>query len=196
MTGPSLPSRAGPQSAGVARENAGRRRIPMVSAVVYVGLGSNLADPHAQLERAICELAELPETELEARSCLYESEPIGPQDQPDYVNAVVRLRSGLSPEALLDRLQAIEQGHGRQRTRHWGARTLDLDILLYGDQEIASPRLQVPHPGIGERNFVLFPLAEIDSQLDIPGLGRVEALLRVCPKGRLQRLDTAARSAV
>jgi 2-amino-4-hydroxy-6-hydroxymethyldihydropteridine diphosphokinase len=167
----------------------------MASAVVYIALGSNLDDPHVQVAEGIDELAALPDTEVEAQSSLYESEPMGPQDQPDYVNAVVRLRTTLSPEALLDDLQAIEQRHGRQRTRHWGARTLDLDILLYGEQQIAGPRLQIPHPGIAARNFVLYPLAEIDSQLEIPGQGSVAELLSACSKGRLVRLDSAARSA-
>jgi 2-amino-4-hydroxy-6-hydroxymethyldihydropteridine diphosphokinase len=161
--------------------------------MVYVGLGSNLNDPHGQLAAGMNELAELPGTQVEARSSLYESEPMGPSDQPDYVNAVVRLRTALSPEALLDGLQAIEQGHGRQRTRRWGARTLDLDILLYGERQIAGPRLRVPHPGIARRNFVLHPLAELDSQLEIPGLGSVAELLAACPKGRLVRLDAAAQ---
>jgi 2-amino-4-hydroxy-6-hydroxymethyldihydropteridine diphosphokinase len=164
--------------------------------MVYVGLGSNLNDPHGQLAAGMNELAELPGTQVEARSSLYESEPMGPSDQPDYVNAVVRLRTALSPEALLDGLQAIEQGHGRQRTRRWGARTLDLDILLYGERQIAGPRLRVPHPGIARRNFVLHPLAELDSQLEIPGLGSVAELLAACPKGRLVRLDAAAQPLV
>jgi 2-amino-4-hydroxy-6-hydroxymethyldihydropteridine diphosphokinase len=164
--------------------------------MVYVGLGSNLNDPHGQLAAGMNELAELPGTQVEARSSLYESEPMGPSDQPDYVNAVVRLRTALSPEALLDGLQAIEQGHGRQRTRRWGARTLDLDILLYGERQIAGPRLRVPHPGIARRNFVLHPLAELDSQLEIPGLGSVAELLAACPKGRLVRLDAAAQPVV
>lgn len=164
--------------------------------MAYVALGSNLDDPRAQVAAGMNELAALPGTELEARSSLYESEPMGPQDQPDYVNAVVRLRTELSPEALLDSLQAIEERHGRQRTRHWGARTLDLDILLYGERRIAGPRLQIPHPGIAVRSFVLYPLAELDDQLEIPGLGSVPELLGACPKGRLVRLDTAMRSFV
>ncbi len=164
--------------------------------VVYVGLGSNLDGPRVQVAAGMNELADLPGTEVEACSSLYESEPMGPQDQPDYVNAVVRLRTALAPEALLDGLQAIERRHGRQRTRHWGARTLDLDILLYGEQQIAGPRLQVPHPGIAERSFVLYPLAELDSQLEIPGRGSVQDLLSACPKGRLVRLNAAARSVV
>ena len=168
----------------------------MASTVAYVALGSNLDDPRAQVAAGMNELAALPGTELEARSSLYESEPMGPQDQPDYVNAVVRLRTALSPEALLGSLQTIEQRHGRQRTRHWGARTLDLDILLYGELQIAGPRLQIPHPGIAVRSFVLYPLAELDSQLDIPGLGSVAELLAACPMGRLVRLDMAARSIV
>ncbi len=168
----------------------------MASAVVFVGLGSNLDGPRAQVAAGIQALAGLPDTEMEARSSLYESEPMGPQDQPDYVNAVVRLRTALSPQALLDGLQAIEHRHGRKRLRRWGPRTLDLDILLYGEQQIAGPRLRIPHAGIATRNFVLYPLAEIDSALEIPGLGSVAELLSACPRGRLVRLDTAAPSAV
>ena len=168
----------------------------MASATVFVGLGSNLDDPRAQLVAGIEELAQLPRTAVEACSSLYQSEPMGPQDQPDYVNAVVRLRTGLPPEALLDGLQAIEQRHGRQRQRHWGPRTLDLDILLYGQRQIEEAHLQIPHPGIAARNFVLYPLAEIDSQLEIPGVGKVEELLNACPRGRLVRLQPKVRSAV
>jgi 2-amino-4-hydroxy-6-hydroxymethyldihydropteridine diphosphokinase len=116
---------------------------------------------------------------------------MGPQDQPDYLNAVARLRTGLAPEALLDGLQGIESRHGRVRGRHWGPRTLDLDILLYGDRVLVTSRLRVPHPGIAQRNFVLYPLAEIDSHLEIPGHGRLADLLKRCPRDRLTRLDGA-----
>jgi 2-amino-4-hydroxy-6-hydroxymethyldihydropteridine diphosphokinase len=160
----------------------------MTDVAAYIGLGSNLDDPAAQLTAAIEELAELPDTRLLARSSLYRSAPMGPQDQPDYVNAVAQIRTALEPGVLLDALQAIEQAHGRVRSQHWGPRTLDLDILLYGDAVIDTPRLKVPHPGIAERNFVLYPLAEIDGDHEIPGLGRVRSLLAGCADTGLMRL--------
>ena len=160
----------------------------MTDVAAYIGLGSNLDDPAVQVTAAIEELADLPDTRLLTRSSLYRSAPMGPQDQPDYVNAVVQLRTALEPGVLLDELQAIEQAHGRVRSQHWGPRTLDLDILLYGDAVIDTPHLKVPHPGIAERNFVLYPLAEIDSDLAIPGLGRVRSLLVGCVDTGLMRL--------
>lgn len=137
----------------------------------WVGLGGNLGDPARQVGAALDALAALPKTRLEARSRLYGSRPMGPPDQPDYVNAVARLRTALAPHALLDALQAIEQRAGRQRgATRWGPRTLDLDLLLYGDACRADERLTLPHPGIAERPFVLVPLAELDPGLSIPGL--------------------------
>ena len=127
--------------------------------VVYIGLGSNLQNPESQVRRAIQALGELPGSGVQAASSLYRSTPMGPQDQPEYVNAVVQLATGLSPGELLDRLQRVEQAHERVRGQHWGPRTLDLDILLYGDEVIATERLQIPHPGLAQRNFVLYPLA-------------------------------------
>jgi len=165
----------------------------MPEVVVYVGLGSNLDDPQQQVTRALEELAALPLTELDARSSLYRSKPMGPQDQPDYINAVARLRTLLSAEVLLDRLQAIESQHARVRSQHWGPRTLDLDLLLYGENIIQTERLNVPHPGIAERNFVLYPLAEIDGQLEIPGQGQLMKFLQQCPDTGLTRV--AARPA-
>ena len=127
----------------------------------YIGLGANLGQPLAQVEAAAQELATLPGCQLLALSPRYASAPMGPQDQPDYVNAVAALATSLSPLALLDALQAIEQAHGRQRLVRWGARTLDLDLLLYGEQLINEPRLTVPHPGMLERSFVLVPLLDV-----------------------------------
>ncbi len=153
----------------------------------YIGLGSNLQGPRRQLEQALDELAALPHSRLLKASGFYLSPPLGPADQPDYLNAVALLETDLAPLALLDRLQALEHAQGRVRTRRWGPRTLDLDLLLYGRRRIDHPRLTVPHPGIDERDFVLKPLAEIAPRLEVPGLGRVEALLAQCP------LDTARR---
>lgn len=134
----------------------------------YIGLGGNLGDPAAQLRAALAALADLPHSRLVAVSSLYCSRAIGPGEQPDYLNAAARLDTALDPEALLDALQAIEQVHGRERLVRWGARTLDLDLLLYGDQQIESARLSVPHPRLVERNFVLQPLAEIAPALRLP----------------------------
>jgi 2-amino-4-hydroxy-6-hydroxymethyldihydropteridine diphosphokinase len=167
----------------------------MTEVLVYVGLGSNLGNPESQVKTAIEALAGLPQTYLQDRSSLYRSAPMGPQDQPDYVNAVVQLSTGLEPEALLDSLHGIEREQGRVRAQHWGPRTLDLDILLYGQGVVATERLKIPHPGIAERSFVLYPLAGINGQLEIPGLGRVQSLLEQCPDAGLSRLPTTAQSA-
>ncbi|HEY5717355.1 MAG TPA: 2-amino-4-hydroxy-6-hydroxymethyldihydropteridine diphosphokinase, partial [Motiliproteus sp.] len=112
----------------------------------YIGLGSNLEDPIDQVQRALSELAQLPDSELRAHSRLYRSDPVGPPGQPDYINAVAELHTELAVESLLDLLQQLEQSHRRKRLVHWGPRTLDLDILLYGNQQIATERLSVPHP--------------------------------------------------
>jgi len=167
----------------------------MTDVLVYIGLGSNLDSPESQVKTAIEALACLPQTRLQARSSLYRSAPMGPQDQPDYLNAVVELCTGLDPESLLDKLQGIERAQGRVRAQHWGPRTLDLDILLYGEAVVASERLIIPHPGVAERSFVLYPLAEINGQLDIPGLGRVQSLLEQCPDIGLTRLPATVQSA-
>ncbi len=141
----------------------------MNSVVVYIGLGSNLQNPIAQVALAMDELRSLPQTKLEAKSSLYRSDPMGPQDQNDYINAVVAVRTHLPPMELLNHLQAIENQHGRVRIgERWGPRTLDLDILLYGDKAIDLPRLKVPHYGMHERNFVLVPLQEIIPDLKLP----------------------------
>ncbi len=160
---------------------------------VYIGLGANLDNPRAQVMRAIDELAALPDSRLLAVSSLYRSAPMILPDQaqtlpeqPDYINAVAKLETALAPHALLDALQAIEQAHERQRDgARWGPRTLDLDILLYANQQLDDERLQVPHTGMAVRNFVLYPLEELASrELDIPGVGRLADLLNRCsPKG-------------
>ncbi len=157
--------------------------------VVHIGLGSNLAGPAQQLQQALGELAALPESHLRRHSRLYRSDPLGPAEQPDYVNAVAALETTLAPLALLDALQAIEADHQRVRGERWGPRTLDLDLLLYAEQRLDLPRLQVPHPGLPLRNFVLYPLFEIDPQLTIPGHGPLATLLKQCPRGTLQALE-------
>ncbi|TVP45925.1 MAG: 2-amino-4-hydroxy-6-hydroxymethyldihydropteridine diphosphokinase [Halomonas sp.] len=135
--------------------------------LAYIGLGSNIASPIEQVRQALSELATLPLCRLVASSSIYASRPVGPQDQPDFINAVAALETRLSPLALLDQLQALEQQHRRQRQRHWGPRTLDLDLLLYGDSQINTPRLSVPHPHMTARAFVLAPLAEIAPSLHV-----------------------------
>ncbi|MBA2780363.1 2-amino-4-hydroxy-6-hydroxymethyldihydropteridine diphosphokinase [Billgrantia kenyensis] len=139
---------------------------PLVDA--FVGLGSNLDNPVAQVRRALEELGKLPLTQRIAASRLYASRPVGPQDQPSFVNAVALLRTRLSPLALLDQLQALEQRHRRVRQRHWGPRTLDLDLLLYGNDVLSLPRLKVPHPEMTNRAFVMIPLAELSPAAWLP----------------------------
>lgn len=135
--------------------------------LAYIGLGSNLESPVEQVLQALNELATLPLSRLAAASSLYASRPVGPQDQPDFINAVAALETGLSPLALLDQLQALEQHHRRRRQRHWGPRTLDLDLLLYAHNHINTPRLRVPHPHMTTRAFVLAPLAELAPALEL-----------------------------
>jgi len=146
----------------------------------YIGLGSNLQQPLEQVKRAFNELHAIPCSRCLQRSPLYRSPPMGPRDQPDYVNAVAALETRLSPQDLLTALQGIEQSHHRVRERRWGARTLDLDLLLYGDQVIASADLEVPHPGLTERAFVLYPLRDIAPRLRVPGHGPVSRLAAAC----------------
>jgi len=155
---------------------------------VFIGLGSNLENPEQQIKTAVNDMGSLSESKLIACSSLYSSPPMGPQDQPDYINAVIELETTLLPHVLLDELQSIEQQHGRVRKRHWGERTLDLDILVYGDKLLNDERLTVPHPGVAERAFVLYPLAELAVDLVIPTLGKVEPLLADCPIGELRKL--------
>lgn len=132
--------------------------------ITYIGLGSNLGDSKEILTEAVAKLATLGRVKT---SKLYQSPPMGPQDQPDYFNAVVQLDTDLAPLELLDQLQRFEQEAGRVRLRHWGERTLDLDLLLYGDEQIQNERLTVPHVGVLERDFVLLPLLDIDPHLSV-----------------------------
>lgn len=158
----------------------------------YLGLGSNLEQPARQLSRALEALAALPRSRLACVSAVYRSAAVGPGPQPDYLNAVVGLDTALAPLALLAQLQAIELAQGRVRTVRWGPRTLDLDLLLYGRRHIDTPRLQVPHPGLAERDFVLYPLAEIAGEaLLLPDGTDIATLLRRCPRGDLTRTGIA-----
>jgi 2-amino-4-hydroxy-6-hydroxymethyldihydropteridine diphosphokinase len=145
---------------------------------VYIGLGSNLDHPKAHVEKAFDDLAQLPECELLKKSKLYLSKPVGPQDQDDFVNAVALISTSLTALALLDQLQAIEKAHQRVRERHWGPRTLDLDILLFGNETINLPRLSVPHTQMSQRNFVIGPLLEIEPQLILPNGTELKQLLQ------------------
>lgn len=158
--------------------------------VAYVGLGSNLCNPVHQIKTARAAIKELATVDEIAFSSLYRSPPMGPSDQPSYANAVMGLHTGLTATALLSKLQAIEAEQGRVRTgQRWAPRTLDLDLLLFGRQRIATPSLTVPHAGIDERAFVLYPLAEIAPGLVIPGKGRLSDLIQQCPLNGLQRID-------
>lgn len=159
---------------------------------VYIGLGSNLAEPLRQLQAALAAIAELPHSHLAATSSFYASDPLGPPDQPRYVNAVAALDTALAPLELLDALQRIEQEQGRVRkAERWGPRTLDLDILLFGDRLLSEARLTVPHYHMHARAFVLYPLAEIaPTDLQLPDGRRLEQLLAACPYVGLERLVT------
>ena len=160
----------------------------------YVGLGSNLDDPTAQIARAIDALDALPDTRLRAVSSFYRNPPMGPQDQPDYVNAVVAIDTGLAPRDLLSAMQAIERMQGRDRSaQRWGPRTIDLDLLVYGDEVLSEDHLNVPHPGIAERAFVLVPLAEIAPQLTIPALPPLLTLLAAVDRASVVPMSAPPR---
>ena len=157
--------------------------------VAYVGLGSNLEDPEAQVRRALDELAGIPDTHVTARSPLYKSPPLGPADQPDYINGVASLDTGLRPLELLAALRDIERRHGRERDgTRWGPRSLDLDLLLYGDVLMDTPDLTLPHPGLPERAFVLYPLFDIAPKLAVPGKGTVRELRELISGAPPERL--------
>lgn len=140
----------------------------MIPVAAFVGLGANLGDPAATLRSAVTALRLLPDTRLTGLSSLYRSAPVGPAGQDDYLNAVARLETSLTPHALLQALQAIELNHGRVRLERWGPRTLDLDLLLFGNDRIATPELIVPHPEMTRRNFVLLPLLELAPDHRLP----------------------------
>jgi 2-amino-4-hydroxy-6-hydroxymethyldihydropteridine diphosphokinase len=148
-------------------------------AEVFIGLGSNMDGPHDQLDRALESLSTSADIELVAVSDRYQTPPIGPS-QPDYINAVAQLRTSLPPEALLDKLQSIEQQQDRVRTVRWGPRTVDLDILLYDNMLCDTERLTIPHPRMAERAFVLLPLADINRDLPLPSGKTVGQLLANC----------------
>lgn len=154
----------------------------------YIGLGSNLDNPIAHVTQALKELDQLPDTQLVKASSLYRSNPVGPQDQPDFINAVAELQTNLDAHNLLDELQALEQKHQRVRERHWGPRTLDLDLLLFANTIIETDRLTVPHAFMHERSFVLYPLEEIAPDLKFPDGQLLSSLLVACPLGSLSKI--------
>jgi 2-amino-4-hydroxy-6-hydroxymethyldihydropteridine diphosphokinase len=164
--------------------------------IAYIGLGSNLEDPVSQLRRAFADLDGLPDTRLVVRSSLYRSAPLGCPDQshfssqPDFVNAVAKIATGLSPQALLQALLNIEYQHGRERTFRNAPRTLDLDVLLYDDLQLQEDDLTVPHPQMHRRAFVLQPLLEIAPGVSIPGVGQAQQSLQGCQDQVLERLTS------
>jgi 2-amino-4-hydroxy-6-hydroxymethyldihydropteridine diphosphokinase len=160
----------------------------VAAVTAYIGLGANLAEPRAQLAAAFDELDRLPLTRVVARSSLYRSAPLGYAAQPDFVNAVARVETGLPPERLLAALHEIETRHGRERSFPNAPRTLDLDLLLYGDRAIERAGLRLPHPRMHERAFVLAPLVELDPEAEIPGRGRAVEWLARCAEQRIERI--------
>lgn len=157
-------------------------RLPTTKhSIAYIGLGSNLHQPIQQIKQALLALDSLPESYLLSYSSFYQSAPMGPQDQPPFINAVAKLATSFTPLELLDQLQAIENQQGRVREERWGARTLDLDLLLYDHTIMQSDRLTLPHYGIKDRDFVLKPLAELSPEMTLPDGSIVSELLDHCP---------------
>ena len=143
----------------------------MKTRIAYIGLGSNLEQPYQQIKHAITALNNLAGTKVKTDSGYFKSKPMGPEDQPDYVNAVVELETVIGVKKLLEYCQLIEKQQNRIKTRFWGERTIDLDILLYADQQIETEGLILPHPGICQRDFVYLPLLKIKPDINVPGTG-------------------------
>ena len=157
--------------------------------IAYIGLGSNMESPKQQIKSAIKSIAEIPEIQVLKASSLYKSKPVGPQQgQNDYINAVIKIETEFMPLELLGYMQDIENQHGRIRKERWGSRTLDLDILIFGKEIIQDKNLTIPHSEIEKRPFVLVPLAEIDSNCSIPGVGVISDLLAVNDQKDLELL--------
>ena len=159
----------------------------MTSVRAFVGLGANLGDPESQVRLAITALGQLPKTQLVAASSLYRSAPVGVSPQPDFINAVACIETRLTARQMLEELITTEARFGRERPFPGAPRTLDLDLLLYGDQTIEEPGLLVPHPRMHERAFVLLPLAEIAADAVIPHKGSVKTLLAACRGQKVQK---------
>ncbi len=147
--------------------------------IVYIGLGSNIEQPYLQIKNAIIALDKLPAITVTMDSGYFKSKPMGPEDQPDYVNAVVELETSMDAIELLKHCQQIEKQQGRIKLRHWGERTVDLDILLYADQQIETEELIVPHPGICQRDFVYMPLLKIKPDIKVPGTGLLNNMVKL-----------------
>lgn len=163
-------------------------------ATVYVALGSNLGDRQRHITKACEDISALQACSNLVCSSVYETDPMGPQNQPDYLNAVCRFSYSNTPLYLMEELQGIERQHGRiQSTERWTARPLDLDILLFGRERLNEPRLQIPHIGIGERSFVLWPLLELEPGLNVPGLGPAKALRKHCQQFGIKAYERAAK---
>ena len=167
---------------------SGRRPVAAREDAVFIGLGANLGDAHAQVLAAVQDCADLPDSRVLARSPLYRSAPID-ADGEDYINAVLQLSTPLAALALLDALQAIEKRHGRERPYHHAPRRLDLDLLLHGHQRLDHPRLSLPHPRCHLRAFVLRPLLDIAPEIELPGLGPARHWLAGVADQRLELLD-------
>jgi 2-amino-4-hydroxy-6-hydroxymethyldihydropteridine diphosphokinase len=161
------------------------------TAEAFVALGANLENPVRQVQQAISELGAIERTRVLAISSLYRTAPVGYADQPDFINAVAKLKTGLSPHELLDALHIIENRHGRQRSVRNAPRTLDLDLLMYGSHEIREDDLTLPHPRMHERAFVLLPLAEIAPDVDVPGRGPLSQLVGQVDRGGVEKLNVA-----
>ena len=161
------------------------------AAEAFVGLGANLENPLQQVRQAISELDAIEHTRVVAASSLYRSAPVGYADQPDFINAVVKLQTGLSPRELLDALHVVENRHGRRRSERNAPRTLDLDLLLYGTLVVREEGLTLPHPRMHERAFVLLPLAEIAPDTPLPGYALVSQLLAQVDRSGVAKLDGA-----
>jgi len=155
---------------------------------VYIGLGSNLQNPIQQVQLALQRLHALPQTQVIKCSSLYRTAPLGGLDQPDYINAVAQLMTDLSPLELLSNLQLLENLQGRIRQQRWGARILDLDIVLYGQHHIDQPRLTVPHVGLYERSFVLYPLYECSPELILPNGQALSELVSLLVQNEIQKI--------
>ncbi len=161
------------------------------TAEAFVALGANLDNPVQQVRQAMSELGAIAQTRLLAVSSLYRTAPVGYADQPDFINAVAKLQTGLSPRELLDALHVIENRHGRQRSVRNAPRTLDLDLLLYGTRVIREEGLTLPHPRMHERAFVLMPLAEIAPHAPVPGYAPASQLLEQVDHAGVEKLDVA-----
>ncbi len=158
--------------------------------IVYIGLGSNIEQPYLQIKNAIIALDELPAITVIRDSGYFKSKPMGPEDQPDYVNAVVEIETSMDATELLKQCQLIEKQQGRIKLRHWGERTIDLDILLYADKQIKTDVLTVPHPGICQRDFVFMPLLKLNPDIKVPGTGLLNDIVKIVEKPTVEKYKT------